>query len=1121
MKKDVQFITPHPCKCWLKIFQIMKLSAFFILITTLQVSAKSYSQERVSVNFENARLTKALKEVEKKSSFHFVYSNLILTDRSKVTLQAKDIEVEALVKKLLENTGLTFSLMGNDLIVIKQSISLSDIIVKGKVTDSLGNPIEGATVKVAGKNIGTATNAKGEFSLTVSDNGKLEISYVGFETQTISVDGRKEINVVMMGSVNKLNDVVVVAYGQTTKRDVNSSISTLQMTDVAPIPVQSINDAVGGRIPGVIVTANNGAPGVKSQISIRGGGTPLFVIDDIIRSQNDFENLDPNDIASYSVLKDAAATSLYGARGGNGVVLVTTKKGKVGQININYSFNQIYAQPTIRPKKMSSYDHFAALNAVYIAEGKTPPTADSTLQFYKDQTKPYEYPNTDWQKISLHNFALEQRHDLSLSMGTKELTFYGSLSNYHQGSDLRTDHNFNNRTTYRLNTVSNFEKIHLKVTTGLDGFVEENDVPNTQLDGGTGYNGIYTLIQNQSPQALAYNQSGLPYAGTKGNPVLVLSNLSGYNEGQSRVFNSILGFDWEAPFLKGLHLKANGSYNMWNSMNKSWNETAPSYDLNSLTPIPGPPPSLTGTRGDGSTRTIQGFVTYTHSFGDHNIDFTGVYEQAQDKSESLSATRQQYQILFDQFIAGPTVNQLADGSESEDARASYLGRLSYNFRSKYFIDATIRYDGLDLFPPGKRWGAFYAFSGGWIVSSENFFKALKVNDILNYLKIRGSAGLTGTVDGISPFQYVSGYNINANAWVVNGQEQQGTSEPGTLPSTNFSWFSIRSWDIGSDFALLGNKLTGSIDYFYKRTTGYVASDTRYSATLGIALPPVNDRNAALRRAGTDFDLRWNDKLGPFTYQIGFNFTYFDQLWERTFSEDEADLKDPYTRISGTSDANLQTGYTSAGLYQQNSDLLEGPRRISSTNVVAGDLKYEDVNGDGKLDANDFRRIGSNTFPRINYGVTLDLGYKGIYFDAVLMGTGNRDRYLGDVVQGGSIQANLVYPFQKDYWRPDNEGALFPRAVSYPGVNGNNNFVTSNYWLLRSKYIRLKYLQLGYDLKRSIFKHSPFSDLKIFVSGTNLLTKSKSFKYFIDPESDPNNYAYPIQRTISIGANVGF
>ncbi len=1131
-----------------KYFAIGFMVQFFVFSTLLGKSVEAQLSSTVSDNLEHVTVEKVINVLSKRAQLNFVYDSKDIDVAEEVSITGKDLKAGEVLNDLSELLGLSYKKVGSTITLKKikkkeklrmlpaLSMSLSSpslsnhsigyvgsfysaSTVSGTVTDSSGNPLIGVTVKVKGTTKGAVTDANGHFEIDADEDATLVFSYVGYQDQEVPVDGRTNIEVVMSSGATGLNEVVVVAYGEKQKKDLNSSISTLDMDDVAPIPVASINDAVAGRIPGVITTSSSGAPGSKSQISIRGGDNPLFVIDGIIRSKNDFENLDPNDIESYSILKDAAATSLYGARGGNGVVLITTKKGEAGQVQINYSFNQIWSQPTIRPERMSSYDHALAKNKVYEAEGKTAPVADSILQYYKDQSKPYLYPNTNWQDLFLKKFAPGQRHDLSVTSGTRKLTYYASGSYFHQGTLLKTDHNSNNRVTYRLNTVSHFDKIGLKVRTGIDGFVEKNELPNSST--ASNYLQLFSHVQNKHSNQLAFNEFGLPSAQTSDNPAVELSDLSGYNKTTSRIFNSILALDWKVPFVEGLHVKGKGSYNMWNSRGKSWNATAPSYNNGSKVPIPGNPPDLSESWGEGKTFTLQGFLTYTHDFNKHHLDFTGVYEQSQDFSSSLSGARKQYQIIYDQFVAGPTENQEINGDESESARASFLGRLSYNYASKYYLDATYRYDGMDLFPPNKRWGSFYAFAGGWIVSAEPFFQSLQDKNILNYLKLRASTGLTGTITGISRFQYVPGYNVNANVWVVDDQEKQGTSEPASLPSTNFSWFSIRSWDVGLDFSTLGSRLSGSLDYYYKRTTGYVTADTRFSETLGIGLPPINFKDGAHRRAGTEFNLSWRDQSGDFHYQVGVNFTYFNQLWERNPDEDEADLKDPYTRSSGTSDASLETGYVSNGFYQNNEDLLEGPRRINSVNIVAGDLRYIDENGDGKIDDNDFRHIGSNTFPRINYGITFDLSYKGFYLNGSVMGSGKRDRYLGDVIQGSSAQAQLVYAFQKDYWRPDNQNALFPRAVSSAGVNGSNNFVTSDFWLLRSSFLRLKALQLGYDFTNSLLKASPFTTLRVFVSGTNLLTASKSLKYYIDPESNPNNYDYPIQRTISVGVKVGF
>lgn len=1023
--------------------------------------------------------------------------------------QSKNYVYKAMEKKFQLLFILIFFLMIPSVLSSQESRKIT-----GKITDNNGESIIGANVIEKGSTNGTVTDINGNFLLEVSQSSVLEISYIGYITQTIPVANNTTFNIKLIDDTKILDEVVIQAYGATTKRKTTSAIATLEVEKTTKIPVQSINDAVAGRLPGIIVTADNGAPGAKSSISIRGGGTPIYVIDNLIRSSKDFANLNPNDIENYSILKDAAATALYGVSGANGVVLVTTKRGDKGKISINYAFNQIFSQPTLFPEKVSSYEQLVALNRLYEDEGRGSYISDSDLEKYRTGSDPFHFPNTNWRELTMRDRAPESRHDLSVSAGNKLLSYYASLSHYDQSSILKTDNNYNRRTTYRLNTTSEFENANLTVSTGVDGFIEANSVPVA------GFWAIYSHIQNKGARQLAQNEFGLPTT-IPDNPVRELDSQSGYTRGTSTVVNSHLSLEYQAHFLDGLRFKVNGAYNTWSSVDKTWNYLAPGYEIGSTTPIYANAPKLTAGRGNGNTLTMQGYILFNRIFGNHSIDFTGVYEQSKNKGYNLNGSRVNYQLIFDQLIAGPTQDQSVSGSEDEAARAAYLARLSYMFKSKYSLELSGRRDGDYLFVPGRQWGNFYAVSAGYTISEEPFMRHIVENKILDMLKLRGSYGLLGDNSGVSAWQYVSGYTISSIAWVINGNTVQGTSEPSTLPSTNYSWQKIYSRDFAVDFATLNNRLTGTFDYYYTRRTGFVVSDPRFAQTLGIGLPPINFAEGATRKEGFDFNLRWRDNIRKdFTYELGVNFTYFNTLTERN-TEDEATLKNPYTRVSGTKGGYLQTGYMSSGFYANNSDLLAGARRISSVNVVAGDLRYEDVNGDGQITGDDSRRIGSSTFPRINYGITVDLGYKGFYLNSVIQGAGNRDRYIGNAIQGQDQINLLAYQFQQDYWRPDNTNALFPRAISSPSVNGNNNFSASDFWLIKSKYVRLKYFQLGYDFKYSLLKKTPFSELRMFVSGTNLLTLSNSKKYYIDPESDTNNYGYPIQRTIALGVKVGF
>ncbi|RBQ11909.1 SusC/RagA family TonB-linked outer membrane protein [Pedobacter miscanthi] len=968
-----------------KVIIQMKIAFLLVFITCLNVSAKVFSQEKLTLDLKNIRLEKALQTIEKESGYRFVYSPTEGPFNKLISIKTNQASLEEVLRTLLAGTTLNYSVQQDNLITILANTGTDkDITVQGSVKDVTGAGIPGVSIAVKGiKGIGTSTDINGKFSLKVPDRAILVFSIIGYET--VEMAAGPSMNITLKEANNNLDEVVVQAYGKTTRRVTTSAISTLDMKNVAQIPVASINDAVAGRLPGVIVTASTGAPGAKSSISIRGGGTPLFVIDNVIRSANDFANLNPNDIEEYSILKDAAATALYGVSAANGVIIVTTKRGKEGQTTINYSYNQIFSQPTLFPEKMSAYDQAVALNKVYTDEGKSPFRTPADLEKVKTGSDPLNFPNTDWQALTMKKFAPEMRHDLSLTSGTKSLSYYASLSHYNQGSILRTDQNFNKRTTYRLNATSDIEKLNLKVTAGIDGFIENNAVPYA------GYGGIYSHIQNRQPSQLALNEFGLPTS-QPDNPVRELDPLSGYNKSTAKIFNSNLGLEYSAPFLEGLKLKVNGAYTTYNNFRKIWTYLAPAYAIGSKTPINAGPPSLTNEQGQGATLTLQGYLTYNKTFGDHAFDFTGVFERQTDDFSIVNGTRQNYQIIYDQIIAGPTLNATTGGSEGEKRRAAILARLKYSFKSKYTLEGSVRRDGDYIFPPGSQWGTFYAVSANYVVSEENFMKLLKEKHILDFFKLRGSYGQLGdkkdliSGEEIAPFQYVPAYGLNANAWVINGNLVQGSSEPGTLPRSTYSWQTIGSRNLGLEFGTLNNRLTGGFDYFYTRRKGFVASDPRFASTLGIGLPLVNVAGAAYRTEGFEFNLNWASNINDFSYKVGFNFTKSNSLWERYPTEADATIKNPYIRRTNTAGDFYGYGLHSLGFYTDNSQLLTGARVISP-NIIAGDLKYYDANGDGKITADDNRQIGSNSFPRTNYGITIDLGYKGFSFNAVVQGAG--------------------------------------------------------------------------------------------------------------------------------------
>lgn len=1113
-----------------KQMSIIRLSLVFVLVSNIVIQANAYSQ-KFKISMKNASMAKVLEQVQKKSGLDFFYNVDLLESIGSIDVDIAEDKVENVLNHLLKNRNLEYSLDGGTIVIYpKNSRSQVQSVIEGNVTGEEGEGLQGVSILEEGTRNGTTTDQNGNFKL-ITSNAKalLVIKSIGYSEKRVNANG-EFLRVILEKDFSKIDEVVVQAYGTTTKRKTTSSIATLDMSEVATIPVQSINDGLAGRLPGVIITATSGAPGSKSSISIRGGLTPLYVIDDVIRSANDFSNLNPNDIEDLSILKDAAATALYGVSAANGVVVVRTKKGKEGKLSLNYAYNHIFSQPTLFPKRVSSFERFSMINRLYTDEMGNPYISSEDLEKYRTGSDPLNFPNTDWQKLTMKDYASEMRHDLSVTAGTKLLKYYAGASYYDQGSILKTDKNYNKRLTYRLNTTSTFEKLNLTATTGFDGFIENNSVPaqgNVSFDDPAGaYYTIYSHIQNVPTNALAMNEFGLPTTHPD-NPFRELAPESGYNKGKAKVMNVNIGLEYAAHFLDGLKFKFNGTYNSYYNTRKMWSYLAPGYMIGSTAPVSANAPSLTVGQGEGGMLTLQSYVLYNKTFGDHQIDFTGVYEQQQGDASNIRGSRVNYQIIYDQMVAGPATDQSVSASEGKEARAAFLGRLSYGYKNRYTVEVSVRRDGDYLFPPKSQWGTFYAISGNYVISDEPFMQSLKENNILDFLKIRGSYGVLGdkkdfaTGGNISAFQYIPAYSINPTAWVINGNMVQGTSEPSSLPNSTYSWQEIGSRNLALEFATLQNRLNASIDYYYTQRTGFVVGDPRFAQTLGIGLPRINFEEAEYRTEGYDANISWSSQVQDFTYKIGVNYTYSNSLWARTPDETEADLKNPYTRRSGIPGSFYGSGYQSLGFYTNNTDLMTGAH-IAGSGFAAGDLKYNDSNGDGQINSADFRRIGHSTFPRSNYGITADLGFKGFSLSTVIQGAGNRDRYLGGVLQGDvDVVSRFPYAFQSDYWRPDNTDPLYPRAVTNGSVNSRNNLQSSDFYLLQSKYIRLKYIQLGYDLKHSLLKDSPFQQLKIFVSGTNLITFSNSKKFFIDPESDVSNYQYPIQRTLAIGLNATF
>ncbi|WP_289013749.1 TonB-dependent receptor [uncultured Capnocytophaga sp.] len=1012
-------------------------------------------------------------------------------------------------------------------LVFCTQVGRAQIKVTGVVTDEHKSPLPGVSVLIKGTTHGVATDFDGNYSIDVPNNAVLEFSSVGYETQTkkVAVNGGGKsltINTLLKSQVQELGDVVVVGYTTSTKRSLVSAVSSVKTEELKEIPVTNITQGLAGRSPGLIVKGSAGLDN-RSTISIRGGGTPLVVIDGIIRDYDDFVNLLPEDIASISVLKDASATAVYGARAANGILQVTTMRGKEGVTTIEYNHSVTISQPSFLPKRLDAYQ-WAVQNNIAKQNDNLPITyTDDKLQKILDGSDQLNYPNTDCQKLILKEFAQQYRHNLQITGGKEHNKYLASLGYLHKGSLYRSGTHHMETINFRVNQEFDIPGTGLSGNTSIDGYLKENEHPYSSTASGYYQVFSHTLV-NHNPLTPAVNKYGLPYVNTTDNPVAETSKDAGYSRQNYKQINGQIGLQWALPWVSGLKLRGNFNYRYISSEDKAWRKDAKQYDWDSTTPAAVAKPQLNKSVGNAYTYTYQAFAEYAKDFNKHGISALVGYEASYGFNNNLWHQRINYNFPIDQFNPGPKEGMDGGGGESENGRAGIVGQLKYNYAKRYFVEGSMRHDASDLFPKDRRWGTFFSGSFGWILSDEVFMKTLKEHHIFDLLKLRGSYGEVGLDSGVGRFAYLPSYNLNNTSYVIDGKFYQGFSE-GDIPSPDITWYTTKQTDIGFDFESLSNRLYGSFDYFFYKTTGYLTApdplEVGYTAPLGKSLPKVLS-NKEHRRAGYEVQLGWKDNIGELKYSVSVNTTFFDQLWANNPDESLENRKNPYLRTTQQV-GYYGTGYRTLGYYQDANDVYNNPKRVNSHHLTGGDIKYEDFNGDGKIDGADFARIGKNGFPRANYGINLGVSYKAFSFNVLLQGATRFDIYLGSTILGQSANAGTTpfYEFQLDYWRPDNTGAKFPRLVSSHSVNGNNNVASSDHWLINGAYLRLKDFSISYDLKKAALKdYKWIYAMKLTLSGQNVFTISEATKYGMDPEIvNSDFFGYPNERMFSLGLNV--
>lgn len=1024
------------------------------------------------------------------------------------------------------------------LLIFIQSAVLaqSGFTVSGKVSDDKGQGLSNVSVIVKRSTSGVTTDASGAFSIQVpSENTILVFSSTGYQPKEISVGANRDIQVLLLALDTRLDSVVVVAYGTQRKSSLTASISTIKGSDIASQPVANITNSLAGRAAGIIAMQGTGEPGFDgSNIIIRGISTtgstqPLVIVDGVPRN---YSQIDPNSIASIAVLKDAAAVAPYGMAGANGVILITTKRGRAGSSSLSYNGYVGWQNPTRLTEFVDAHQYATMRNVANANVGAAPVYSEYDLQKFKDGSDPDGHPNHNVLEELISRNTMITSHNLSLSGGSDRVRYYTGIGYLKQeGMWGRASYN-------QYNLIGNLDvqaTKTTKVSLSMNGRVEDRN----QAAVNTGFI-FYQAFRTPAVAPLTFS-NGL-WGSYIGRTAYGNLHHSGWAKTTGYTLLNQFSIEQQLP-IKGLSVKAAVSYdfnpfsptNANNpgsgivSLGKVWTTPIPFYSVDTTkTPYEynlagndGPArPAYTQYYNQSQAFTYQGFINYNNKFGKSDLGVLIVLEARNTKASVFGAGRSNYNVSVPELNNGSSsATDISNyGYSTEAKQKSALYRLSYVFDNKYLFEASGRYDGNYYFAPGKRFGFFPAFSAGWRLSEENFMKG--VNWITN-LKLRASYGESGALAG-SPFQYLSSYTLYGNSAIINGSAVQGLYE-NSEPNISITWERAKKTNIGLEATLWNGLLTIEADYFQeKRDNMLFAPNVVVPAEYGIGLSQIN--SGKMSNHGFELTLGSSYALSK-DLRVGLtgNITYAKNKLERVF-ETPSTYNNPNRRRTGRA-LNTVFGYRALGYFQVSDDkdgdgiieASEYPVNQPFGQIRPGDLKYDDVNGDGIITPDDEVEIGKSAVPQIIYGFSPSISYKGFDLSLLFQGAAGRHFYLTATAAWPFVNGASATTENLDYWTTENTNAKNPRLTPTPTANNTAN---SSWWIRDGSYLRLKTGEIGYTFSNRIAKKALMQSARVFVSGQNLLTWSP-IKNF-DPEvSVANGEYYPQQKVVTVGLNINF
>lgn len=1088
-----------------KFLNIMRISTLLLFVCIFASYASDLSSQTAKVNIANTRMTIGdfIKQVEKETGYMFVYNKGEIDANRTVSLKKGNNTVGDCLNRIFDGTGVSFVFDDGYVVLTKHSQTQAAVsqqsgkLVKGAVTDESGLSVIGANVFIKGTTVGTITDMEGNFSLEVpSDNDILVISYIGYVEQQIPVKNRKNWSIVLKEDAQNLDEVVVVGYGTQRKGNIATAVTTIKSDVLQNRPVQTVGEALQGQIPGLSVTAK-GAPGESPKLQLRGSSVlksdnssePLVLVDGV---PADFNFLNPEDIESINVLKDAASSAIYGSRAANGVLLITTKRGKMGKPTFRYNGSVGVNTPMYMPQSISSAEYARIKNEAERNMGRAPIYTDEDISKFANGTDLNRYPNTNWLDLAIQN-SVTTRHGLEASGGTEKVRYLVSAGIDHQtGIFPNTQQNvFNVRSSTDISITKKFG-----ISFDIRYQLRDMDALNNQED-------IYKQLIQADPTMVAYYTDG-SYGYNPGfftNPLVPL-----YEGGQKYTnrheASGIFKLDYE--IIDGLKFTgiANVKYTFKNEESRARKVFYKNYFTQEV--FENGENSFSDRRDYNAYYNLQALLNYKKSFGIHNLDILAGYQQESENSDWLKGARSGYPTdIIWELNPGPKDNWSNDGNGEHWALASFIGRINYDYDNKYILSLSMRSDASSRFAKGSRWSTFPSVAAAWRISQESFMKGIR--SWLDDLKIRASWGQTGSATGLG--LYPSYTLISTGGLILNNTYQQIASLK-TIGNQELTWEHSDMLNLGLDVKVLNSRLNFTGEYYIKNTKD-ILLEMPVPLEYGFGKPNMNV--GEVRNKGWELSLSWNDRINDFGYSISGNLS--DNRNEVVDLGDTGPWKGSNTYTEVGLPFNSIYGYESMGLFQSDEEVANAP--FQNSNTAAGDIRYKNQNGDDKIDANDRVVIGDPN-PHFLYGVNLGFDYKNFDLNMFFQGIGQKDRVIMD---------NFVRPFYDssifehhlDYWTPENTGAKCPRILNKD--DGTHNYQQSDYWMINAGYFRMKNLQIGYTIPREILRPAGFDRVRVYFSANNLFTVS-DFVPGMDPESE-KSVSYPFARTYSFGLNVQF